>query len=136
MHDAKINSDDLNLIKKVERGQHNNKLAEEFTRLKDRLLKEGRELSANGVWARAMLAFMPVLIEFLRRERRAQISPYDTIDGVTNAVAEIIVRSIQQALPQSEHRKAFDAVMLHLMDHAGPRLSRTDSGILLPPGAG
>lgn len=107
-------------------------LRQEFERLRPMLLQEGRKLTHEGAYARAMLNLVPAFITHLEREAKHGIKAEHVFDGNVNALANVLLHLIRTCIQAPKHQHALENALRHLEAGVLPKLSVSAGGVILP----
>lgn len=108
----------------------------QWERDKPKYAQQAISTGDSAVIARALLSFMPPLIDFMEGELMRSTRPGMTLEAVTAAITNMAFQAISATVDKSDQRAALVIVHRLLERDVGSRLERgqTSGQIIMPGG--
>lgn len=107
-------------------------LRNEWERVDRQFQLMSKKPGRDGVIARMMLAFMPVLVEEMERERDRRTTPADLFDALAAVCGQIIEEAIEKQPPIYPPHVCLQRMQTMIQNVVGPRVANKRSSIILP----
>lgn len=107
-------------------------LRNEWDRVRPQFQQMQGKPGRDGVIARMMVAFMPVLVEEMERERDRKTPPQDLFDALGAVCGQIIEEAIEKQPPVHPPHVCLQRMQMMIQGVVGPRVAKRKSSLILP----